>query len=270
MEPLLTGLLVSLLAVAPAVADDSRDSLPEAPPVPAAPDPTNLLKAAVDLYLDGRPVEARAALEDLLAIGPALPATVREDALAYLGDILYSEQNASAARGVFEALLAEAPRYTMDPFNHPPEVVRHFEALRRELVPDLPPPLSKRVRRDPYPWTIALPLGAHYFKEREVLPGLTVAIVQLAGAGASLWSRSEMLAIPNHRVDAGSGIPIDEDPDGSYRSRYETLRAVNLTSGLVGWAAYVVPVTVETIRWGARTEATVTLSPTEVRFTVSF
>ncbi len=270
MQPLLTGLLVSLLAVAPAAADDSGGPLPEAATVPAVPDPADRLKAAVDLYLDGRPVEARAALEDILALGPALPANVREDALAYLGDILYSEKGASAARGVFEALLAEAPRYAMDPFNHPPEVVRHFEVLRRELVPDLPLPPSQRVRRDPYPWTVALPLGAHYFKERKVLPGLTVAAVQLAGAGVSLWSRSEMLAIPNYRIDPGYGIPIDEDPDGSNRSRYQTLMAVNLTSGLVGWAAYVVPFTVETIRWGARTEATVALSPTEVRLSVSF
>ncbi len=257
------------MPAAEAAPEPSPEPPGETSPEPAR-DPAELLEEAIDLYLDGRPAEARTALQGILALGPSLPADVREDALAYLGDVLYSEQGASAARGVFEALLAEAPAYVMDPFKHPPEVVRHFEALRRELAPDVTRPPLVRVSRDPYPWTIVLPGGAYYFKERKVIPGLSVAAVQLAAIGTTVWTRSEMLALPHLRTDPDGGISPGEDPNGAIARRYETLRILNLTTGIVGWAAYVVPVTVETIRWGADGRATVAVGPTRVQMSVSF
>lgn len=280
---MLTGLLVSLLAVAPAAADETGDppsagvvpgttlgAPPEAPPG-ATVAPEALLRAAIDLYLDGRPAEARSALEGVLALGPALPAAVREDALAYLGDILYSENGASAARGVFESLLAEAPGYQMDPFNHPPEVVRHFETLRRELVPTAAGPPPRRAQRDPYPWTIALPCGVYYFQERRVIPGISVAALQIAGAGVSIWARGEMIATNDRVHDPEDPIRPSDDADSRVRAAYDRLYAANLAAGIVGWAAYVVPVTVETIRWGTRGgAASVSVAPGQVRLTGVF
>jgi len=278
----LTGWLVAVLAVSVAVADDvgavpppsESASAPAAEPAPApAPEPpapgevppNEALQAAIDAYLDGRPQDARRALQELLARGPSVPAEVRRDALAYLGDILLSEQGEAAARSVFEALLADAPAYQMDPFRHPPEVVRAFEAVRRTVVPPTGTPTVRPVRdADPYPWMVALPAGAWYFKERRVVPGLLVATAQGAGLGLSVWSRGEMQAL-QEEVERREIAP-GEDTGGTWKGRYDRLRVINALAFTAGWAGYFVPLTVETVRWGASgASAQVGVGPGSVR-----
>jgi hypothetical protein len=267
LRAVLTGLLVMALTVAVAAADDGGDVSPAAPVADA---PQARLDAAIDLYLHGRPTEARSALEDLLADGRSLPPSVRQDALAFLGDILLSEEGDLAARTIFATLLAEAPLYQMDPFRHPPEVVHRFEELRREIVPPdlLLPPVH--LTRDDYPWTITLPGGVYYFQQRSAVPGLTVAALQAAGLGLSVWSRIQMQGLRRTVLDPDGGIRASGDLTGVYRARYERYYALNLVSGVVGWSAYLVPITVETVRWGGSAHPSVAVGPTSVELTVPF
>lgn len=240
---------------------------PPAPPVEPPPlSPDERLARAIGFYLDGSPSDARVELQQLLALGPALPGPVRQSALAYLGDILLSEQGIEAARNPFETLLAEAPGYAMDPFKHPPEVVAAFEAMRRSLPGPDPVP-AVRPDAGPWPWLIVLPGGAHYFRERRPVPGILVAATQAAGLGVSLWSRSELERLRYAPRDGG--VEPNED-DGEFSGPFRVWKVVNVLSVAAGWTGYAVPIVVETARWGTPGAPIVEVGPTRLGVRVPF
>lgn len=238
------------LLVAPAAAQE------------AAPSPEEQLDDARRSYTNGDVLGAREKLEALLALGPALPDAVYWDTLAYMGDIWYSEQSASAAEPFFRALLQDKPDYVMDPLEHPTEVVRFFESLRPPPKPlDVtvvrPPPATPP--RGPFPWLAAVPGGVYYFAEGRVGAGLAVAGTQTALLVTNLVLFQQIRAI--------EGVHADTAEETEWRS-------LELATDLTGAAFYVslvVPPLVEVSRWSAQgPRAQLGVGPGSVVLTGSF
>lgn len=248
--------------VAPVAAEppSAPAEAPAATPAPASPSPRQGLDEARRAYAEGDAAGARERLQSLLTLGSALPPDVRQDTLAFLGDILYSEQGPSAAEPFFRALLDEAPGYVMDPLDHPEEVVRYFEGLRpppRPLdvtVVTPPPPRT----RGPFPWLALVPGGVAYFARGDVGPGLAVAGTQTALLVTNLVLYQQVRAI--EAVEPGS-------------ARETEWRSLELATDLTAGALYVslvVPPIVEIGRWssaGPRAAVAVTPGALTVRGT---
>lgn len=223
------AVLAALLLVALIGPVRANDATPEA-----------RLESARFAYAQGRTSEARDQLRDLLSDGPALPAPVRQDALAYLGDILFSEEGQSAAEPFFRALLDEAPRYMMDPLQHPDEVSRYFETLRPRtqpfdvtvVKPTLPPP------PEPAPWLALAPGGVYYFAHGKAGTGVTIAGIQ-----AALLVSNLVLITQVRELDA---VHSGTDEVSEWR-------ALELATDLTAGAFYfslVLPPAIEFGRWG--------------------
>ncbi len=219
-------LLASVLARATAAEADARARLQD----------------ATTRYLQGAPAEARVLLQAVLAEGPDLPADVRQEALATLGDILFSEQGPEASRGVFLALLREAPAYRLDPFVHPPAVCAQLELIRADLASaSVPPPATPTAPPPPFPWTALLPGGANAFGSGRRVEGATIALVQAAGLVASVWSKA---AIETAFVEQ------PDDKDSVARTIW-----LNRASATAAWLAWGVPLAIETVAWRERRAA---------------
>ena len=205
--------------------------------------------------------EARARLREILSEGRNLPDAVRQDALAYLGDILFSEDGASAADPFFRSLLDEAPRYVMDPLQHPDEVARHFESLRPRSAPiDVlvvrPPPSAPT----PPPWLALAPGGVYYFAQGKPGTGAAVAASQATLLVGNFILIGQLRDLGN--VHAGT----DEEADW---------RALELASNLTAGAFYLsllLPPAIEFGGWdiARRSVARVAIAPGAVTVTGSF
>ncbi len=202
--------------------------------------PESRLESARSAYAQGRTSEAREQLKELLSAGPDLPASVRQDALAYLGDILFSEEGQGAAEGIFRTLLDEAPRYEMDPLQHPEEVSRFFETLRPRpqpfdvtvVKPTLPP------APPPAPWLALAPGGVYYFAHGKPRTGVAIAGVQ-----AGLLVGNLVLIAQLRELE-----PVHEGTD-----EVAEWRALELATDLTAGAFYlslVLPPAIEFGRWG--------------------
>ena len=210
------GLRLALLlaAVSRAAGDDAPASPNEPvvavdPPPAPPPDAAAMVDAAVAEYLAGRPAEARARLQGVLAIGPDLPPAVRRRALAYLGDILYSEEGPTASKSVFDALLREDPTFRLDPFEHPADVCRYVDQLRDPVrLPVEPPPVTPRPPPR-YPVALLMPGGVPYFRDGRTGAGVAVASVQAVTLAGSFVTYA--LVLP--RVED----PRYSDPDALSR-----------------------------------------------------
>ncbi|MEN9787476.1 MAG: hypothetical protein RLZZ299_2740 [Pseudomonadota bacterium] len=202
------------------------------------------LHEATARYLQGAPAEARVLLQAVLADGPSLPADVRQEALATLGDILFSEQGPEASRGVFLALLREAPAYRLDPFVHPPAVCAQVEQIRAELAAAAtPPPVAAATPSPapPFPWAALVPGGAHAFASGRIAQGATIAAVQTAGLVVSVWTH------------AAIGTAFNDQPD----DKDSVVRTIwlNRVSATAAWLAWGVPLAIETVAWRERRNA---------------
>lgn len=202
--------------------------------------PGTRLEEAIRLYAQGDTAGSRALLQGLVAEGPELPAEVRKGALAYLGDVLYSEEGPQASRPMFDALLEEAPDYVMDPFEHPEEVCRYFEALREEArVPIIERPLPER---GPPPYWSLVPGGLHWYAQGKMGTGLAVTLTQAGLLGTNI-------ALYQTLVARGQ-IPQD---DPAAFSDYEAHRlATNIAAGAF-YLSLVLPPAIEFSRWSAET-----------------
>ncbi|MBM4365742.1 MAG: hypothetical protein FJ102_05965 [Deltaproteobacteria bacterium] len=205
----------------------------------AAVPPASRLEEAIRLYAQGDTAGSRALLQALVALGSELPADVRQGALAYLGDVLYSEEGPQASRPMFDALLEEAPDYVMDPFEHPEEVCRYFEALRAEArVPVIERPLPER-GAPPY-WSLA-PGGLHWYAQGKIGTGLAVTLTQAGLLGTNIALYQTLLA--------RGKIPRD-DPDAL--ADYEAHRlGTNIAAGAF-YLSLLLPPAIEFSRWSAQ------------------
>ncbi len=224
-------------------------------------DPQGQLLAAIGAYAQGDIDGARARLQALLAAGPALPASVRQSALAYLGDVLFSEEGAEAARPMFAALLDEAPAFVMDPYEHPEPVCRYFDALRTErTAATAAAPTPVPFTRGPPPYWSLVPGGLHWYARDEVGLGVAVTLTQagLLVGNVVLWQT----------LAARTGVPRD---DAEALASYEAHRlATNITAGAFV-ASLLLPPAIEFSRWSAQqpTVAAV-VSPAGIVVTGSF
>ncbi|MFZ5479210.1 MAG: tetratricopeptide repeat protein [Myxococcota bacterium] len=244
-------MLTALLAAVPVVFAEVADA-------------RGRLAEAIQLYLAGDSAGARAGLTDLLAAGPTLPPDVRQEALAYLGDLYYTQEDASKARPIFESLLAEAPDFPMDPFKHPPEVCGYFEDLREARraalrPPVLPPPPVKV----PYPWLALAPGGVHWFADGKPLVGTIVLVTQAGTAAASIVTYGEVQA-QRKRHDP------DFYGDEEARTEFAQLLWLNRAAGAAFWVAWATPAIVETTSWGRAQKVSLQVGPTSVAVTGSF
>lgn len=232
-----------------------------ATPGAAPTDPARALQDAVGRYQAGDTQSARETLQELLARGPSLPTQVKEETLAWLGDMLLGEQGPAAAHSAFEALLTENPDFIMDPFEHPPEVVLAFESVRAELraraplvpAPRVPPPTTK------YPASVLIPGGVHYFQTGRPIVGVAYGGLQIAGTAVSVATGISLAGLQDASTD-----------DTEAQRRFRRLRAVNNTAAVVAWVAWTTPVFVETVRWGQTRGVQVSLAPTGVQVAARF
>lgn len=182
-------LLAVVLAFATARAEDVPvEPAPSPPDVVARPstDPAVLLAEAKEQYVRGEHDDALVQFEALRARATAtqdVPPAIRDDVLAYLGEIRYILGDYETARGLFRELLAANPSYTMSPLNHPITIVGAFESVRSEIPSRFDPPEEPVVLRKIPAWGY-LPLGAPQFAQGQVAKGTAYALVQ-AGAAAT-------------------------------------------------------------------------------------
>ena len=189
------------------------------------------LAQAVQRYLSGDAAGARAELQALLAAGQELDPATRRDALFWLGDLLYAEAGQGgpvAARNIFEALLAEAPDYTVDAFAHPPEVVAYFESLRAELSRPAPEPPELPRPAHPWPWQVLIPGGVGYFLDGRPVAGALVGGLQAVGLGVSIGTYAELTS--TYRSYDGR-FPQDKEED---YQRFKRLEIVNRSFATMG------------------------------------
>lgn len=224
--------------------------------------PEVLLEEAKQAYIAGDPDLARELFTGVLALGPSLPAEVRREAMAYLGDLLFSEEGPEASRNVFDSLLDEAPDYTLDAFDHPPEVVAYFESIKaaQAPAPRIVPPL------EPWPAMVAVPAGVYYYTVGKPGVALLVGVGQVGGAVGSwvTFARArEMSACLRNE-------PPDCDGVDASSGRYVRVRTLNWALFALGTSAYLGPLVVETARWGATTSVTLGVGLDGVRLAGSF
>ncbi len=228
------------------------------------------LTHAVQRYLDGDAAGARSELQALLALGPDLPAEVRREALLWLGDLLFAEGGAGAARNVFETLLDEAPDYPIDPVAHSPEVVAYFESVRRALAeppPDqLPPdedPPELEPEREPWPWRSVVPFGVGYFVDKKPAAGVLIGGLQLVGLGVSAALYVDL----SNKYPQGGKFPEEQAADLEAFNREAW---INRSFAAAGVLSYLAPIAIETGAWSGKRRLTMAVGPTTVTLSGSF
>lgn len=210
----------------------------------AAQEPRQRLDDALRLYAQGDTAQARTALQGIIGEGTTLPADVRQASLAYLGDILFSEEGREAATPFFSALLAESPDYVMDPFEHPEPVCEFFEALRAARAPpSTQPPFV--VPRERAPWISLAPGGVYWFATGKVGTGIAVAATQAGFLAVNL------ILLTDRQDD-----PLFSEEDTEAKAAWEARRlAQNLSAGAF-YLSLVLPPAIEFSRWSSETPRT--------------
>ncbi len=254
-----------MLLVLTTSARAAGDDAPVAPVVDTVPAqaPAERLASAVARYLEGDVAAARTELQALLASGPSLPPEIRREALAYLGDILYSEQGAEASRSVFEALLREAPDYRLDPYAHPAPVCAWVEQVARDLqaraVVIVPPVLDPSPPPPRFAYDVLLPGGFHALRTGKPVLGASLAVVQTASAVVSIATRASIEAAFATQELRLTGEQDVAQPEAAATER---LIWINRAAATAGWLAWGVPVAVELARWSSGGNATASVRVT--------
>lgn len=105
--------------------------------------PSASVRRIEQLYLESDYDAALQACQNVLRNDRSSPLE-RQEALKYMGTILFAQDNAGEARNAFVRLLRDDPRYRL-PADWPPRVLEFFERLRTEALP--PPRIRHRVPR---------------------------------------------------------------------------------------------------------------------------
>ncbi|MBN1337628.1 MAG: hypothetical protein JXB39_16875 [Deltaproteobacteria bacterium] len=156
-----------------------------------SPSPRTRLEDALRHHLAGDHEQARVALVDLLNDDRVTDREIRIRARVYLGEVLFVEGNRDASWDAFAALLEDDPRYRLDPYEHPPDVMAFFETVRaaraegRATLPAAGVPAR-------VPLLAYAPFGAWQIANQEPWTGWTLATVQVASGVASLWLLADL------------------------------------------------------------------------------
>lgn len=230
------GPLLVAAVVCTARADETAETAePAANGATAASTAEAQLASAIRAYAQGDIDGARAQLQALLAAGPNLPPKVRTSALAYLGDVLYSEEGAEAARPILSALLDEAPGFVMDPFEHPEPVCRYFDTLRAARASAT---VTATWTRGPPPYWSLVPGGLHWYAQDEIATGMAITLTQAGLLVGNVVLYQTLATRP--KVD-----PDDPDEDNAYQAH----RLANNMAAGAFIASLLVPPAIEFARW---------------------
>jgi hypothetical protein len=168
-----------------------------------------VLRIAKQHWFEGRSGVARewfAILHSRVLAGEAVaPAEVAE-ALTWLGEIQYLDDDPDAARLTFEALLRRDPETPISPYHHPTEVVNLFELVRAEVKSSLvPPEPAPPPARPPAPAWVLAPFGAPQLAQGRLGAGLASGGIQVALAATSVATR---LHVARLNAKDQPGIPV--------------------------------------------------------------
>lgn len=205
-----------------------------------------------------------------LALDDEAPASVRQEARLYLGELLYVAGDKEEARRFFEQVLRQDPEYAIDAFIHPPEVVGFFNYVRAyqasppEPGAALPLPQAPTLV-PPSPFSAMVGHGVYHFRYGK--PGRGVLYLGLQGGflavDAVLWA----------------GLLSDrsyEEGDEAERTRLNRNRTLTGVMAVGYWGTWLTSAVDANLHWRrvegpARARAastpTVTLPPVQVRGT---
>lgn len=188
----------------------------EPAPAPVAPTPTpdpsptagtfrERLEGAKKLYFQGHREDALdllAALEvAYLVDADVAPWDIMGEALVYLGEVYYYDEQADKAFATWRLVLERDPDYPrLSPFAHPPDVAGEFERLRgtiKEEIAARPQP-----EPEPVPWWTAAPLGLPQMIDGRPVRGVAYGALQIGFGAGSIASYAAIarrnVATENH------------------------------------------------------------------------
>lgn len=190
----------------------------EAPPLePAVEPPPPLpaearLEAAVSAYQSGQLDLARETLAALVMDSSVDDLSLRQEARVYLGEVFLGEGKDDDARRVWELVLSEDPKYRVDPFRHPPEVVARFEVVRAYTLRIDDQPASTLLVPPRPPRSVWLGFGAYQLAQGETGKGV---VLLTAEAGLAVASLAGFAALARDRECIAGAA----DCDDLYRTR---------------------------------------------------
>ena len=266
--------LISLANVAIAQEAGARGATPGVGVDVEDPDPAAQAKdrvdAAIQLYIQGSPGAARDALMLILS-EPELTEhqEVLADARVWLGEVQFVLGERAAAQATFEAALREDPTLRLDPFEHPPEVVTFFDAVRDAQPQPGDTPRSPLPVAGPSMLVTVAPGGLQLYNGQTRL-GVAV-IGSVAGMGITCLTMRLWL-ISNDDRPGVWGVQVDGDEALGQR-----LRAVKTAENTIGMAAlgvWGVAILQGTVRVegaeAAQAPVSLLVSPTSVGLAVRF
>lgn len=200
------------------------------------PDPERLaadrVDAAIQLYIQGSPGAARDALMLILS-EPELAEhrAVLAEARVWLGEVQFVLGERAAAQATFEAALREDPALRLDPFEHPPEVVTFFDAVRAAQPP--PPGDDDGPRSEdplgPSMLVTVAPGGLQLYNGQTRLGAAVIGSV----SGMGITCLTMRLWLVSHDDKPGTwGVQVEGDEELGQR-----LRAVKTAENTIGMAA---------------------------------
>lgn len=225
--------LLTLTTVASAQDAGARGATPGVDAVD--PDPAALAKdrvdAAIQLYIQGSPGAARDALMLILS-EPELAEhrVVLAEARVWLGEVQFVLGEHAAAQATFDAALRDDPALRLDPFEHPPEVVTFFDAVRAaQPAPGTPPRSPQPAAVGPSLLVTVAPGGLQLYNGQTRLGGAVIGSV----AGMGITALTMRLWIVSHDDKPGTwGVQVEGDEELG-----ERLRVVKTAENTIGMAA---------------------------------
>lgn len=115
----------------------------------------------------------------------------------YLGAAYFYLEDMKSAEANFRQYLFLRPESKLDPFIFPPSMVLFFDRIKKDIVKNKPPSISKPVEKDDYSLYINfLPFGAPQFAHHQKTKGSIVLILQTLSLGlniSSYWKVRSMI-----------------------------------------------------------------------------
>lgn len=228
--------LLPLLLQSVALAQETPGQEAPAQETPTADPLGQALDTALEHYFSGDLLTARAEIRRLVRQPTFDSHPSREKAFLALAEVEYYLGERDASWTTCVALLAINPKYKVDPFVHPPEIVAFFESVRSTLSQQAPKPTPIKTQRVPA-WAVLLPGGIQIHNAQPTLGALTLGAVSVL----SVTSTSFYIAL--RRYDLNRTRPgIQVATLGDQQRAEQLLRWTNGTRWAVAglWSAGLV------------------------------